>query len=216
MSWKTDLYIQEISMLKTEKLKKLCEYLIDNVMPERTFTIRPSSSGRYHPEATKKMGGLCIHNKRSISILNYLVEAYRYPKVAGSRECKRVLTDDEIDCMRIAVICHDMCKRANYRNDHSLSENHPLEAVELLEEKESEILDIISRAELKLITQLIRRHMGPWGASKDSIDNRDLSKFSIPELIFYFSDYLSSRDLIGTAVDKCILNFPEGMEESKE
>lgn len=195
MSWKTKIFEAELERINSSKVRELGEYIIENILPERFFIIPPSSTGKYHPKCTNRRGGLVIHTKRFIFLAIHLAEG-----------CK--LTTEEKDMMIVAGIVHDGAKDIKYRGKEY--EDHPLIIVEWLKQVESTLLNLVSKMFLNDMYELIFFHMGPW---TPKAIRKPMEEYKLKESIMYHSDYLSSRDYIGTPVDDIELKIPEDEEK---
>jgi len=56
MDNKRDFFAEELSLIRTEYIKKFLGYCIDN-LPDYFFRVAASSSGKYHPEYALGNGG---------------------------------------------------------------------------------------------------------------------------------------------------------------
>lgn len=189
MSWKTKNFEGELGQIKSANKRKLAEYIIDNLLPDYFFSIRPSSSGKYHPICTLRDGGLVIHTKRLIYFALELANGHQWDKSLP----------EIIDLIIIAGIIHDAAKKEKYEKGTNDYENHPAIARDMLENKEEELIKYASKKELVEIYNLVLHHMGPWTPEKY---RKPLDNYTLPELVLYHADYLASRKYISTPVDE--------------
>lgn len=180
MSWKTDIFDNELKLIKNNKKREMLEYIIDNIIPESFFYIPASSSGKYHPVCSRGKGGLIIHTKRLIFLAVYLAKSWE-------------LSEEEIDSLIIAGIVHDMCKE-----EKKYSKNHPKQAFDILKNNEDKLMDYVSKKDIKLIENMVLYHMGHY-TPKEYYKKQE--EYTLLENIIYFADYLSSRELVILPVD---------------
>ena len=62
-----EVFEQELKYLKTDKVRKACEVMIEK-LPDYFFEIPASSTGKYHPEYATGKGGLLRHTKAAVRI----------------------------------------------------------------------------------------------------------------------------------------------------
>lgn len=63
----------EIGTIKNKNIKKFAKLLIENA-DDWFFKLPASTSGKYHPEYANVAGGLLLHTKAVILILNEIIE----------------------------------------------------------------------------------------------------------------------------------------------
>ena len=68
---------KEINYIKSESKRRDIEYLI-NLLPDYFFTIKASSTGKYHPKFANTISGLVKHTKAAVRIAYDLFETVRY------------------------------------------------------------------------------------------------------------------------------------------
>lgn len=68
MDNKRDFFAEELSLIRTEYIKKFLEYCIDN-LPDYFFRVAASSSGKYHPEYALGMAACCVIPKQQYKLL---------------------------------------------------------------------------------------------------------------------------------------------------
>jgi HD superfamily phosphohydrolase YqeK len=201
MTPKLKMFEQELEMIKKEDHRKLAEFIIEKIAPNKLFAIRPSSTGKYHPRCTMRPGGLVIHIKRLVFFALPMAEAQEY-------------SSDIKDMIIVAAIAHDMCKSDTYPPRGTkvkyTYEDHPIEAVDLLKDHEDRLIKYVDLANLKLVYRMILYHMGRW--TPESV-KKLLSDYTQPEMLFYMADYLSAQKQIVTVVDNIALEIPK--EETK-
>jgi hypothetical protein len=201
-SWKINNYLPELDLIYSDEIRKMAEYLIDNVLPESTFYVEPSSTRKYHPSCTHKDGGLIIHTKRLIHTARHLARAIAGKDVKKYQELS--------DIFIVAGICHDMEKAMDYGKDKN-KYDHANKAIERIRDYEDRLLEYVDRSTITFVCDLIKTHMGPF--EKDAPPMKELSQ---EQLAFYFADYIASRDLIDMPVDNFKPNLAYDKEFKKE
>lgn len=180
---KSDILINEINLITNEKIRKWTIETLEN-SPDYFFKAQASSTGKYHPACTIKVGGLVVHVKRAVYLANHMCEGWG-------------LFGADRDIVIAATILHDIAKVPNPKENSAFTfadyEGHPLNA-----KKYYAKVDVLDDAAMDynfmIIDSCIKYHMGLW--TPKSI-RKDIDQYSLHELIVYTADYLSSRkDLI--------------------
>lgn len=160
----------EIDYILDQGIRSFVEDTLDTV-PD-SFYSRPASwSNLHHPVCTHRSGGLIVHTKRAVYLLNNLCEGW------GLKGLNR-------DIAIAAMILHDTDKD-NYKD-------HPLTA-----SKHFILNSAMSDCE-GVINSCIVHHMGLWTPEKV---RKPLENYTLEELAVYTCDYLSSRKDLVTPVD---------------
>lgn len=179
---KADVLMTEISLILNPDIRQFTIDTLNNA-PDYFFEAPASSTGRYHPQCTFKKGGLVIHVKRAVYIINRLCDGW------GIFHLDR-------DIVFSAIILHDIAKVSsplvNSKMTYEDYEHHPLKA-KLYYIPHPEIAPIIDRINL-----CIENHMGRW-SPKSVI--KDINKYTLLELIVYTADYLATTKDLNTPLD---------------
>jgi hypothetical protein len=89
-------HIPEANLIKSKRcidiIKKATE-----LTPESFFKLPASKTGRYHPEDERSEGGLIIHTRRVMRVVDSLCHTFK-------------ITDDKYDSMLLAALLHDTHK----------------------------------------------------------------------------------------------------------
>lgn len=148
---------------------------------EKFFTAPASSTGKYHPEYALGEGGLYRHTVAAVKIAHDILQ----------REFVSQHVDERTkDFIISALILHDVCKSGITWNSRYTIFEHPLIAVELIEEvigKDDDFTNTVSN--------LISTHMGEWNTSKYATGNLPKPESHI-QFFVHICDYLASRKYI--------------------
>ena len=176
---KVKIFCKEISYVKSEKYKEYLKNIIP-LIPDYFFHVGASSTGKYHPKFSNGEGGLLRHTKLAVRIAYEIL----------SNSVLNKFTDEESDAIIVAIILHDALKHG-YTDDEYTRFDHPLLASQFVLENKFNLSDEC----VKLISDLIKTHMGPW--TKDRFGNiileepkTDMQKF------VHMCDYLSSKKFL--------------------
>lgn len=180
---KFKVLINEINLIQNEQIKSWVKTTLNNT-PDYFFVAQASSTGKYHPACTIKVGGLVVHVKRAVYLANHMCEGWG-------------LFGADRDIVIAATILHDIAKVPNPKENSSFTfadyEGHPLNA-EKYYDKTNTSDDVDMEYNFMQIDSCIKYHMGRW--TPESI-KKDIDQYTLHELIVYTADYLSSRkDLI--------------------
>jgi len=182
MPEKWEVFIKEINLIKDEKIKEFTKKTLNN-SPDYFFTAPASSTGKYHPQCTLKTGGLIVHVKRAVYIVDRLAEGW------GIFNLDR-------DIVLSATILHDIAKTGQGGGSYADYENHPINAVKYFVGIERDDvttggLDLITA---NIINDCVRYHMGRWTPASIK---KEIKDYSLMELIVYTADYIAStKDLV--------------------
>jgi hypothetical protein len=153
--------------IKNESIKNFTVKMLEENCPDYFKTAPASSSGRYHPAYALGKGGLVRHTTAAL----YFLEAMTQTKGWQSKEAEKdgwMLTSDDIDRMKSAVILHDFDKE-NYKDHEGLACKRINKALGIEHSK---------------IGDMVHAHMGEWGSRKPQ---------SLIEQLVHTADYLASR-----------------------
>lgn len=179
---KSDILINEINLIQDKNIKEFTINTLENA-PDYFYRAMASSTGKYHPQCTNRVGGLIIHVKRAVYIANRLCEGY------GVKDINK-------DIVLSSIILHDIAKVPSPKEDPKITyadyENHPINAEKYWFGTKEVIalgIDISSK-----IRDCIRYHMGLW--TPQSI-KKDLKDYTLLEFIVYTADYIATtKDLV--------------------
>ncbi len=190
------VFENELKLIKDINIRKWVIATLANV-PNYFYIAQASSSGKYHPDCTNKVGGLVIHVKRAVYIANRLCSGWG-------------IIDIEKDIVIAATILHDIAKVPSTKVMHSyrmkVTEedfvNHPIYAAKyfaskkiLISPDEKKFQDNTFAEERYLkIKSCIDNHMGLWSPE---IIKKPLDTYRLIELLVYTADYIATtKDLI--------------------
>lgn len=154
--------------------------------PDYFWYAPASSSGKYHPKSSLGVGGLVRHTKSAFAISEELLQHPMY----GSFE------DDEKDCIRVAILLHDVVKQGtDVEGGHTVFE-HPLlvrNTVCPWDDGEFATLDMFSAWDT--ICSLIETHMGVWTSNRQGEEILECPRTEMQRFV-HLADYLASRKCI--------------------
>ena len=177
MDNKHDFFAEELSLIRTECIKKFLGYCIDN-LPDYFFRVAASSSGKYHPEYALGNGGLLRHTKAAVWIANDLFNLEMFP-----------FSEEERDLMITAIVLHDGQKQG--RQEGNTVFEHPILAADFAKRCNIET-GLLNNDQMKFLYDCIATHMGQWNTAR-------YSKFELPkpknkyQKFVHLCDYLASR-----------------------
>ena len=176
---KVKIFNKEIKYIKSEKYKEYLNNIIP-LIPDYFFHVGASSTGRYHPKFSNGEGGLLRHTKVAVRIAYEILNNPALNK----------FTDEEKDAILVAILLHDSLKHGYVDEGHTRFD-HPILASEFVLKNKFNLDD----ESLKLISDLIKTHMGPW--TKDKLGNQVLEypKTEIQKFV-HMCDYLSSKKFL--------------------
>ena len=176
MSEKHEVFAKEIALIKDLKIQEFVKATLNNT-PDYFFVAQASSTGKYHPPCTNKVGGLLVHVKRAIYIVNRLCDGWGIANL-------------DKDIVLAATILHDIAKTPHNDPKYTYAdfENHPINA-----SKYFGTISLDSNIILN-ITTCIANHMGLWTPASIK---KSIKDYSLLELIVYTADYIATtKDLI--------------------
>ncbi len=176
MSYKSDLFIEELNSIKNNQLRQFCIEMLDDA-PDYFFVIPASSTGKFHPKFAQNEQGLIRHTKALVGIANDLLSLEQYN-----------FDPDTKDMIRVAGILHDAKKLGDNGSQWTVFD-HPIIAADWVRNSKSET---VSQDVKNEIASMIASHMGSWNTSKHS--ETILPKPVTEEQKFvHMCDYLASR-----------------------
>lgn len=186
MDNKRDFFAEELSLIRTEYIKKFLEYCIDN-LPDYFFRVAASSSGKYHPEYALGNGGLLRHTKAAVQIANELFNLDMFK-----------FDEEERDLMLVALILHDGQKQG--KREGNTVFDHPLLAADFVRQCHIET-GLISDEQMNLLYDCIATHMGQWNTARYSKVVLPTPKTKYQKFV-HLCDYLASRKFLEVNFDK--------------
>ena len=171
----------ELNFIKHSGLRRFAELLLENA-DEYFFTVPASSSGKYHPDFARKVGGLVLHTKAVVDIAHMIVE----------EQSLWGLDDLQKDILFVSAIAHDIKKQGNGAGKHTIKE-HPMCAatyvMDVFTAYSEELQNNgVSQAIAQKIGEIIVSHMGKW-AVKDGMP----APTTKGQLLLCTADYMASR-----------------------
>lgn len=166
-----------------------------NWIPEYFFSAPASSTGKYHPAAMNKPGGLVLHSLAAARFADSLLELA--PDLDDPRTRNRII---------VAAWLHDIFKYGNpyaYDSKCYVKHEHPLYAADFLvygpvTETLAELG--VTHEDCVEISGMIRSHSGPYTTSKYS--NVVLPEpETLSQKIVYKADYFASLKECGIVAD---------------
>lgn len=178
-----DYFLDEISYIKNDKIKKSLIYMI-NKLPDYFFIVPAASTGKYHPMYASGEGGLLRHTKAAVRIAYELLND---PAIGDK------YTSDEQDLMLMGLLLHDGLKLGKEESKYTKFD-HPILMANYIEEEKDNLE--LTDSERKLVMDVIKTHMGPWTTDYDGNEVLEKPKTKYQNFV-HMCDYLASR--------KCIL-----------
>ena len=149
------------------------------------FYIPSSSTGKYHPEICNKEHGLVIHIKLVFEYARILIDAtFKYYEINKREKIQ--------DLILTAILLHDISKRKYYKK-YSDYEYHPITSHDIVKDvldSKRDTLFILQQNDEELLLNMIKNHMGIYTPKECE---KPIEKYSIQELIVYYSDILASK-----------------------
>ena len=178
-----EYFLEEISYIKNDKIKKSLIYMI-NKLPDYFFIVPAASTGKYHPMYASGEGGLLRHTKAAVRIAYELLND---PAIGDK------YTSDEQDLMLMGLLLHDGLKLGKEESKYTKFD-HPILMSNYIEEEKDNLE--LTDSERKLVMDVIKTHMGPWTTDYDGNEVLEKPKTKYQNFV-HMCDYLASR--------KCIL-----------
>lgn len=137
--------LPEVNLIEDDELRAETLSALSRGLPEYFWEVPATGSGKFHNPYARNKYGLWIHVK---------MVATAFERKAESYVRREVLTDHEADCVRSAILLHDMLKYGHeYNAGDSSADNHDLLAGQWLRrntELPSAVIDGVEK------------HNGPW------------------------------------------------------
>ena len=173
------IFKEELSLIINPVIKEWVRKTLLNA-PGYFYTAMASSTGKYHPACTCKIGGLIIHVKRAVFMANRLCRGFG-------------IEDADKDIVIAAITLHDIAKVGQGSGSYDDYVNHPLNAEKYFADFRTEDSEVIGK-----INFCIKHHMGLW--TPDSI-KKPLKEYSNLELVVYIADFMATTKEIDTPLD---------------
>lgn len=137
--------LPEVDRIKDDELREQTIDAIGRGFPEYFWEVPATSSGKYHNPYARDGHGLWIHVKMASTAFERKAESYIK---------RNVLTRYEADCVRAALLLHDMLKYGHqYSDGDDVAQNHDLMAGQWLRRNTDLPQPVIDGVE---------QHNGPW------------------------------------------------------
>lgn len=159
------------------------DYYMDMIaeLPDYTFTMPASTSGKFHNVTQCQKHGQLYHVYMFHAVLNHRL------RLKGNRNLYP--TPEERDCMRCVPALHDAFKSGLTYSGHTV-QDHPLLAAKWI--LETKVEHDIPQEYKKMIADMCEAHSGEW--NKDSSGNAIMYEpRNMRELFIHECDILSSR-----------------------
>lgn len=139
--------LPEINLIDDEELRDETLDALQRGVPEYFWEVPATSSGKYHNPYARRRHGLWIHVK---------MVATAFERKAESYVKRGVLTEHEADCVRAAILLHDMLKYGHeYEDGDGTAKNHDLLAGQWLRRNTDLPAEVVKGVE---------QHNGDWYA----------------------------------------------------
>lgn len=175
-----DFFKEELEQIKDEYLRNFVVFMLYDA-PEYFWEVGASSTGKYHPAYTLGELGLAKHVKAATMFLNYILSLEFY---------QHMFTEEEQDCMRVAIMLHDRDKHGHDGSKYTVFE-HPNLIAEEVRGWKGKTAHITDR-QLEDIARCCESHMGQWNT-----DRRSSTILKKPHddmtAVVHLADYLASR-----------------------
>lgn len=178
-----------LETFETDEMRDYCEDMI-KLMPDYVFSMKASTSSKYHNSTQCQDGGEIFHILMGCQILSYILDLEymknKYPK------------PKQRDALRVSFALHDAVKLGWNGSQYTVHE-HPILAAEWVEKTKVE--HDIKPALKKYIGNLIRTHSGQYRENKRS-------SVVLPEIktdeqfLIHAVDILSSRSNLDMIYDE--------------
>lgn len=185
---KTLTFLPILGLIKDPRLRGFAKQAVAN-LPDYFFEIPASSSGKYHSENDRKVGGLVHHTKAAV---------FTFLDIHRTNIFN--LCDLEVDLGIIALLIHDGLKNG-IENSGRTTADHPLVASKFIDDLPVPEEFELSSVEKILVKSGIERHSGQW--VNDYKGNKILEepKTKLDKAI-HLADYIASRKHIEIQLDK--------------
>lgn len=179
---KSDVFKIELNYIKNERIKDSCSSLL-NLLPDYFYEVPASSTGKYHPSFSLGDGGLVRHTKVAVKIAR---ELFNDQSLFAS------YSDDEKDLLTMAIMLHDGLKEGIVKEKYTRFD-HPVLMANFIQENATKIK--LDEKEIKLVSDAIASHMGPWNTNPYSDVVLPIPKTKYEQFV-HMCDYLASRKFL--------------------
>ena len=170
--------------IKDENIRKSAEVIV-SLLPDYTFHVAASSTGKYHPSYTLGDGGLVRHIKSAVKMAVELFGIYKF--------------DDETkDLILMALIIHDGVKKG-VPEERYTKFDHPLLIGAFLRENREKLS--LTDEQLERVIKMDASHMGRWNTSEYNPGIILPVPTTVEEKFVHMCDYLASRKFINVNFD---------------
>ena len=177
-----EVFEQELKYLKTDKVRKACEVMIEK-LPDYFFEIPASSTGKYHPEYATGKGGLLRHTKAAVRIGYELLSN----PIIGDK-----YSEKEKDLMLMGLLLHDGLKLGLPKERYTRFD-HPILMANYIKENAKELP--LTEKEITFLQDVIKTHMGIWTTDYNGEEVLEKPKTKYQNFV-HMCDYLASRKAI--------------------
>lgn len=183
---KIKVFAEELSYINDKDIRAFAEKCILKT-PDYFYTVPASSTGKYHPEYSLGKGGLIRHTKALVKIAHDLLDLEFF---------KEMFTPLETDMIIAAGILHDSFKHGDTMQRYCIA-NHPVVAADHI----LEWADEDEREFAKIISDLVRSHMGQWCTDYKTKKEIMPKPQTDAEKVLHLFDYLASRKFLTVDFD---------------
>ena len=165
---------KEVNYIKNDDIREIVECDLEK-LPDYFWVIPALTSGKYHPKASLREGGLVRHTKTAVEVAMQLFPLYDF-------------NEETKDIIIASLILHDGFKCGLDGSEYTAFE-HPLIMSQLV----FDAIDIDNHGTYRLlISRCIASHMGQWNTNNRSSIVLPLP-LSEPEKFVHMCDYIASR-----------------------
>ncbi len=189
ISEKEKVFEKEYLYIKDDDLRKDAKYLVGH-LPDYFFEVDASSTGKYHPKYAAGSAGLTRHVK---SAVKFAYELLSNPLIG------KPYSDRDKDLIIIALLIHDGLKYGPKEKEKYTRFDHPILAAKYVMDLEDKLK--MNKEDIKVVSDAIASHMGPWNTNPYSDVELPLPKAPIQKFV-HMCDYLASRRFINLDFDK--------------
>lgn len=137
--------LPEVNLIQDDEIREATLSALGRGVPDYFWEVPATSSGKYHNPFSRRRHGLWIHVKQVFAVYERMVRSYVE---------QGLITEEEADAGRAAVLTHDMLKYGHgYEDGDGTVKNHDKLAAHWLEHN-SELPREAVRA--------VACHNGPW------------------------------------------------------
>ena len=174
--------------IRHEALRNLIAKIFDKFAPKNILLTPSSSSGKYHPQDESGESGFYLHARRTAKIADDLARAFE-------------LTPYDRDVLVGSALIHDLFQYTDNPNKDVTREKiqtkteHPVTLAEAIASPAERF-----RERERLISKVIRYHMGQWGPNETAKEWREkvaqIDREDLLVILMHIADYVASRRYI--------------------